>query len=143
MAFSESPRLRSAKAATTVSSTALYRIAWVYEDGVIVGDPGSTSVAAKLAGICYGYSRSTSTDRGTIPIAYGGIAKVACEASTVTAGELLGASSNGWGCTPTTNMYVIGRQIAGTSGGAGMVRSVLLSIESPVVYSARIGLGSS
>lgn len=143
MAYSESPRLISVKAATTVSSTALYRIAWVYEDGCIVGDPGSTSVAAKILGVCYGYSRSTSTDRGMIPVAVGGVAKVACIASTVTAGELLGASSNGWGCTPTTNMYVIGRQLAGTSAGAGAVRTVLLSVESPVVYTARIGLGTT
>lgn len=137
MAFSEVPVMRTAIAATTVSSTALYRIAWIYEDGVIVGDPASTAASAKFAGICYGYSRSTTTDRGVIPIAIGGIAKVACAATTVTVGEILGASSNGWGCTPTTNMWAIGRVIAGTSGGAGHVKSVQL-FDTPLIYSARL-----
>ncbi len=143
MAFTVSPVLHSFVAATTVSSTALYRCAfWASSGGVIVGDPGSTSVAAKPAGICYGYSRSTSTDRGVIPVAVDGIVKVACAATTVTVNELIAYSSDGWGCTPTTNHFVIGRVVAGASGGAGHVKSVLM-FNPPLVYSRTAGAGTT
>lgn len=139
MAFSESPVLISMIAETTVSSTALYRVAWVSETGVKVGDPGTTGAGGVVAGICYGYTHSTSTAANeAIPIAVGGVAKVACITSTATIGELLGASSNGWGCTASTKTRVLGRIVAGTSAGAGSVRSVLLFGTQPVVYSARL-----
>jgi hypothetical protein len=143
MAYSDQPFLISMIAETTVSSTALYRVAWHSELGVIVGDPGSTSIAAKPAGICYGYTHSTSTAaQERIPIAVGGIAKVGCISSTVAVGEMLGASSDGWGCTPTTNHFVLGRIISGSSAGAGMVKSVLLS-NPMMVYSRYAGVGTT
>ena len=143
MAYSDNVFLASMIAETTVSSTALYRVAWHSELGVIVGDPGSTSIAAKPAGICYGYTHSTSTAaQEAIPIAVEGIAKVACISSTVAVGELLGASSNGWGCTPTTNHFCLGRVITGSSAGAGAVKSVLL-FNPMVVYSREAGVGTT
>lgn len=139
MAYSDNPFLVSMIAETTVSSTALYRVAWVYENGVIVGDPGTTGAGGIFAGICYGYTHSTSTAaQERIPIAVGGVAKVACISSTAAAGGLLGASSNGWGCTATTKTRVIGRILDGSSAGAGAVKSVLLFNTMPLVYSARL-----
>ena len=139
MAYSDNPFLISMIAETTVSSTALYRCCWATENGVMVGDPGTTGAGGVFAGICYGYTHSTSTAaQERIPVAVGGVAKVACITSTATIGELLGASSNGWGMTATTKSRVIGRIVDGTSAGAGSIRSVLLFGTQPVVYSARL-----
>jgi hypothetical protein len=139
MAYSDNPFLISMIAETTVSSTALYRVAWATENGVMVGDPGTTGAGGVFAGICYGYTHSTSTAaQESIPIAVGGVAKVACITSTASIGELLCASSNGWGMTASTKGRVIGRIIAGSSAGAGSVRSVLLFNTMPLVYSARL-----
>jgi hypothetical protein len=139
MAYSEGPFIINMIAETTVSSTALYRIAWASELGVKVGDPGTTGAGGVFAGICYGYTHSTSTAaQEMIPIAVGGVAKVACITSTATVGELLGASSDGWGCTASTKARVVGRIVAGTSAGAGSVRSVLLFNTAPIVYAARL-----
>ena len=140
MGYSDNPFLVSMLAETTVSSTALYRIAWVSQNGVIVGDPGTTGAGGVFAGICYGYTHSTSTAAlERIPIAVGGVAKVACSTSTAHAGNLIGASSAGWGVTATTKTRVIGRCIDGvTNAGAGAIKSVLLFNTQPVVYSARL-----
>jgi hypothetical protein len=139
MAYSDEPFLVSMIAETTVSSTALYRCAWATELGVIVGDPGTTGAGGVFAGICYGYTHSTSTAaQERIPIAVGGVAKVACLTSTAAAGGLLSASSGGWGMTATTKGRVIGRIIDGSSAGAGAVKSVLLFGTIPLVYAARM-----
>jgi hypothetical protein len=139
MAYSDEPFLISMIAETTVSSTALYRIAWATELGVIVGDPGTTGAGGIFAGICYGYTHSTSTAaQERIPIAVGGVAKVACLTSTAAAGGLLSASSGGWGMTASTKGRVIGRIIDGSSAGAGAVKSVLLFNTIPLVYAARM-----
>jgi hypothetical protein len=144
MAYSEAPVLISVKAATTFTSTSLYRPAyWATSGGVSVGDPGSTSIAAKPAGIAYSYTKTTTTDAEPIQLAVSGVVKVKCAATTVTVGELLGFSSNGWGCTPTTNHFVIGRVLAGSSGGAGHVKTVLMFVP-PVVYSrTAAGVGTT
>jgi hypothetical protein len=139
MAYSENVQLINMIAETTVSSTALYRVAWATENGVIVGDPGTTGAGGIFAGICYGYTHSTSTAaQEMIPIAVGGVAKVACVSTTQAPGQLLGASSNGWGTVASTKTRIIGRIIAGSSAGAGLVKSVLLFGTLPLVYSARL-----
>jgi hypothetical protein len=140
MAYSDEPFLISMIAETTVSSTALYRIAWASELGVRVGGTGVTTGAGGIfAGICYGYTHSTSTAaQERIPIAVGGVAKVACLTSTAAAGGLLSASSGGWGMTASTKGRVIGRIIDGSSAGAGAVKSVLLFNTIPLVYAARL-----
>jgi hypothetical protein len=142
MAYSEGPILISMVAETTVSSTALYRIAWVgTSEGVVVGDQASTGKGGLFAGICYGYTHSTSTAaREMIPIAVGGVAKVACIASTAGPGLAscwLSASSDGWGMTASTKGTLIGRVIAGApASGAGAVKSVLLFGTAPLEYTA-------
>lgn len=139
MAYSDNPFLISMVAETTVSSTALYRIAWASENGVIVGDPATTGAGGVFAGICYGYTHSTSTAaQERIPIAVGGVAKVAFISSTAAPGNLVCASSGGWGMSASTKGRVIGRVIDGTSAGAGAIKSVLLFNTMPLVYSARL-----
>lgn len=143
MAYSEAPILITVKAATTFTSTSLYRPAyWASSGGVSVGDPGSTSVAAKPAGIAYSYTQTTSTDAEAISLAVGGVVKVKCAATTVTVNELLGYSSDGFGCTPTTNHFVIGRVLAGSSGGAGHIKTVLM-FQPPLVYNRVSGVGTT
>jgi hypothetical protein len=139
MAYSDDVFLISRVAETTVSSTALYRIAWESETGVIVGDPATTGKGGIFAGICYGYTHSTSTAAlERIPIAVGGVAKVAFISSTVAAGNFVCASSNGWGMAASTKGTLIGRVVDGTSGGAGKVRSVLLFNTAPLEYAAHM-----
>lgn len=143
MAYSEAPVLITVKAATTFTSTSLYRPAyWASSGGVSVGDPGSTSVSFKPAGIAYSYTKTTTTDAEAISLAVDGVVKVKCAATTVTVGELLGYSSNGWGCTPTTNHMVVGRVLAGSSGGAGHIKTVLM-FNPPLLYSRTIGVGTT
>ena len=138
MAYSEAPVLITVKAATTFTSTSLYRPAyWATSGGVSVGDPGSTSVAAKPAGIAYSFTKTTSTDAEAISLAVGGVVKVKCAATTVTVNELIAYSSDGWGCTPTTNHWVLGRVLEGSSGGAGHVKTVLM-FQTPLNYTARL-----
>ena len=138
MAYSEGPILINMIADTTVASTALYRIAWCGSSaGVVVGDQGATGKGGIFAGICYGYTHSTSTAaQEMIPIAVGGVAKVAMIASTAGGNNFICASSNGWGMTASTKSPVIGRIIGGTSGGAGKLRSVLLFNTIPLKYAA-------
>lgn len=137
MAYSDNPFLVSMVAETTVSSTALYRIAWVSEKGVIVGDPATTGKGGIFAGICYGYTHSTSTAaQERIPIAVDGIAKVAFISSTAAEGNFVCASSNGWGMSASTKGTLIGRVVDGTSAGAGAIKSVLLFGTAPLSYSA-------
>ena len=143
MAVSQSPVIVSFKSATTLSTGSQYCVAWQTADmtpGTVgVGDPGTTSVAAYPVGVYYGDgTKSTSTDHDAIPVAISGILKLRCAASTVTAGELLAMSSNGLGCTPTTNMWVIGRQVNGTSGALNHVVEVQWFGGIPLIYSSRL-----
>jgi len=138
MAYSEGPFLINMIAETTVSSTMLYRICWgTSNGGVQVGDPGATGKGGIFAGICYGYTHSTSTAaRETIPVAVGGVAKVAFISSTAAGNNFVCASSNGWGMSASTKGTLIGRVISGTSAGAGAVKTVLLYGAAPLEYNA-------
>lgn len=142
MAVDQGPVFATFLSGSTIaqSTDSSYKIAFAAGTAktVLVGDPGTTSVAAKPVGVYYGSGTyTTTTDAEAIKVAIGGIVKLRCAASTVSVGELLAASSNGLGCTPTTNMWVVGRQIDGSSGGANHVVSVLW-FPAPVLYSARL-----
>jgi hypothetical protein len=130
MAVSQAPEIRSFKSATTLSTGSQYKIAFMTAGmtagTVAVGDPGTTAAAAKPIGVYYGNgTQTTTTDREAIPVAIGGILKLRMAASTVTVGELIAMSSDGLGCTPTTNMWVVGRQLSGSSGAVNRIVEVL------------------
>lgn len=139
MSVSQAPVIVSFLANTTLSTGSQYKIAFAAGAGTVtVGDPGTTSVAAKPVGVYYGDGmKSTSTDSEAIPVAIGGIVKLRMAASTRTAGEVIAASSNGVGCTPTTNMWVIGRQLNGSSGAINRIVD-LLWFGTPLLYSSRL-----
>lgn len=140
MAVSQNPVIVTFLSGTTLSTGSQYKIAWASDQAnvVTVGDPGTTSVAAKPVGVYYGNGlTSTSTDSEAIPVAIGGIVKLRMAASTRTNGQVIAASSDGLGCTPTTNMWVIGRQLSGSSGAANRIVE-LLWFPSALLYSARM-----
>ena len=142
MAVDQSPVFATFLAATTVaqSTASSYKIVFASDSAktVTVGDPGSTSVSAKPVGVYYGSGTyTTTTDAEAIKVAISGIVKIRMAASTVSVGELIAASSDGLGCTPTTNMWVVGRQIDGSSGIINHVVSALW-FPAPILYSARL-----
>ena len=144
MAVDQGPVFATFLAATTVaqSTDSSYKIAWMNSGNtaktVLIGDPGSTSVAAKPIGVYYGSGTyTTTTDAEAVKIAIGGIVKLRMAATTRGVGDVIAASSDGLGCTPTTNMWVIGRQLDGSSGAANRVVS-LLWFPTPLLYSSRL-----
>lgn len=139
MAVSQAPTIVSFLSGTTLSTGSQYKIAFMGSAGSVnVGDPASTAAAAKPVGVYYGDgTATTSTDHDAIAVAIGGIVKLRMAASTRTAGEVIAASSNGLGCTPTTNMWVIGRQLSGTSGAINRIVDVLW-FGTPLIYSSRL-----
>jgi hypothetical protein len=123
MAFSESVTLVSVTAGTTFASTDLYK--FVVLDGGTVVVPNTTGNVLPF-GVLYGITATTSTDANAVPVAIDGIAKVRMAASTLAAGDHIGSSTAGLGIAPSTDGYVAGVIVSGSSGSANRIASVKL-----------------
>jgi hypothetical protein len=123
MAYSEKAQLISVVAGTTFADTDLYKFIVLDTDGKAIVADNSTGNMLVL-GTLYGRTATTSTDAEAVPIAIGGVVKVRMAASTAAAGNWVACSSAGLGVAPTTNNYVFGRIVDGTSGTTGRIASV-------------------
>jgi len=124
MAFSESAVIVSRVAATTFSSTSLYKFVVLDGNGNVIA-PNTTGNVLPF-GVLYGRTTTTSTGAQAVPVAIGGIAKVQMAASTAAAGNFVGSDTGGLGIAPTTDAYTAGQIVSGSSGSAGRIVSVNL-----------------
>lgn len=122
MAYSNEPQLVSIKAGTTFPSTALYKFVILDTDGNAI-DPNTTGNVLPF-GVLYGVTKTTSTDSEAVPVAYGGVVKVQANASTLSVGNYVACSTDGYAIAPTTDGYVFGICIEGSSGAAGRILTV-------------------
>lgn len=122
MAYSDAPQLTSVIAGTTFSSTALYKFVVLDTDGHAI-DPNTTGNVLPF-GVLYGVTKTTSTDAEAVPVAYGGVVKVQANASTLSVGNYVAASTDGYAAAPTTDAYVFGVCVEGSSGAAGRILTV-------------------
>ena len=122
MAFSQEPLIVSMPAGTTFPSTALYKFVVVDTDGSVI-DPNTTGNVLPF-GVLYGVTKTTSTDKEAVPIAIAGVVKVQANASTLSKGNFVGASTDGYAVAPTSDAYVFGVCIEGTSGAVGRIVTV-------------------
>ena len=77
-------------------------------------------------GVCYGVTKTTTTQSEAIPVAIGGIVKLKWSSdSTNVPGQFVCASSAGFGTSPSTANYIIGRLVALTTGSGRNIGSVL------------------
>lgn len=72
-------------------------------------------------------SSTGSTTKYAKPVVISGVVKVEAPSSTIAVGDLVAASSVGKAVASTAGAYVVGRVVAGSSGGAGRLLSVLLN----------------
>lgn len=123
MAISEGPTIESWVAATTFSSTSIFKFVVADAEGHAI-DPNSTNVWP--IGSLYGQTRTTTTETEVVPVATWGVVKVQAVASTMHAGNVCAASSAGYATVPTSDQVACGVVKYGTSGGTGRVLSVQL-----------------
>ena len=85
------------------------------------------SLGAAVVGVINSHGTTASTeDPQYVTVVDRGIVKVEAGASTQSAGDLVAASSIGRAVASTAGSYVVGRIVAGSSGGAGRIVSVQL-----------------
>ena len=125
MAYSESAQIASFVAGATFNSTSLYKFVVVDSSGHVVL-PNTTGNVLPV-GVLYGRTSTTSAAGSqAVPVAIGGIAKVRMSATTLASGDFIASTTAGLGAAATTDAYVAGQIISGTSG-AGIVTAKLLS----------------
>jgi len=129
MAFSEGPIISSFISETTLTTAYLYKLAYLSSDGYVLVPTSLTGFTTGRAqapiGVCYGVTQTTSTQSEAIPIAIGGIVKLKFSSdSTMVPGDVVCASSAGFGTSASTQNFVIGTLIAFTTGGERHVGSV-------------------
>ena len=122
MAYSDNPMITSIIAGTTFATADLYKFIDLDAQGhAILMDTTGNNLAF---GVLYGVTKTTSTEAEAVPVAYGGVVKVQALASTMSVGNWVAASSSGLATAPSTDGYVFGRVIEGTSGAAGRILTV-------------------
>ena len=121
MAFYENAVRESRIAATTFASTALHRFVSLDDEGHVIL-PNTTSVLPY--GVLDSLTVTTSTEAEAVSVVVSGICPVKFEASTHAAGDFIAASSDGFGASPTTDSWVCGQIVAGSSGGVNRLLSV-------------------
>jgi hypothetical protein len=122
MAYSEKAKVVSMVAAATLAATDVYCAAFLDTSGRVLRDPGTT--ATWPVGIILGRTVTTSSNHEAIPIGVEGVLPIRMgESSTLSLGNYVAASSNGYGVTPTTSLYILGVVVAGASGGTGRIMS--------------------
>ena len=124
MAYSVKPELISLIAGSTFADGDLYKFIDTDAQGhAILMDTTGNNLPV---GVLYGRTYTTSTEAEAVPVAVSGVVKVRLAASTASVGNWIAASSAALGIAPTTDAYVFGKIIAGTSGTTGRIASVLV-----------------
>ena len=132
MAFSEGPIIVSRISETTLTTAYLYKLAFLTSDGYVLvpasGAGFTTGQKQAPFGVCYGVTKTTSTQSEAIPVAVGGIVKLKMSSdSTMVPGDWICASSAGFGTKGTTADFIIGQLVDFTTGAGRNVGSVKLS----------------
>ena len=126
MAYAESQPTVSLTAATTFSNSDLYKFVEVNTAGKVV--IGTSTGIARVFGTLLSETYSTSTAANEI-VTVGllqGIGQVRMAGSTAHVGNVVSASSDGYGIAPTTNSQQFGVVVDGTgSSSTGRIYSVL------------------
>lgn len=91
------------------------------------GGAGYPALGAPVAGVAYTGSTASTADSQVITVMPpGGVWKVACTASTLAVGDAVAASSVGYAVPTSAGAYRVGTVLAGSSGGANRIVSVLV-----------------
>lgn len=123
MAYSESATIVSAVAGSTFSAADVYKAVVVNSSGKVVV-PDTTGNVMPYGSL---YARTATTGGGeAVPVAIGGNVKVRLSASTLSAGDYISASTNGFWGALTTDGYVAGQIVSGSSGNIRVVTANLL-----------------
>lgn len=120
MAYSVEPTIVSVLAGTTFADGDVYKFVDLDASGnAIIMDTTGNNLAF---GVLYGRTNTTSsTGSEAVPVAVAGVVKVRAAGSTMAVGNWVAASSAGLAIAPSTDGYVVGRIIAGTSGTTGRI----------------------
>lgn len=106
-----------------------YRFVKVHTDGTIKY-PNASTIGEAVVGVLVssGTTNSTNVPTKGATIQISGVARVEAPASTVAVGDLVTASTLGQAqSSSNAGDYVVGVVVAGSSGGANRLLSVLLS----------------
>lgn len=128
MAYSESQPTVSLIAETTFAKTDLYKFVAMSTTN------GRVLINATTAGKAYGtllsqtYSTSTGANEAVTVGLLIGIGKVFMAGSTSHAGNMVSASTLGYGVAPSTNMLQLGIVVDGSSGTTGRIHSVAFGV---------------
>ena len=91
------------------------------------GGAGYPAAGAPVAGVSYdGSTASTRAGQVITVMPPGGVWKVACSASTLAVGDAVAASSVGYAVPTSAGDYRVGTVVAGSSGAANRIVSVLV-----------------
>lgn len=122
MAYSQAAKIVSLTAGTTFADTDLYKFVDLDTDGnVIISVSTNNSLPI---GVLYSRTATTSTDSEKVDVAYAGVVKVRMAGSTRAAGDWVTASSAGLGAVGSSNRYVVGKLVVGTSGTTGRIATM-------------------
>jgi len=127
MAFSDDAQVITGIAGSTFPASALYKAVVFATAGGAVKLVSSTA-DTWADGVLYSITSTTSsTGSQAVAVAVGGVVKLQMAASTIAAGNYVAINASGLGAAPSTDAYVFGRVIAGSSGSAGRIASVLIN----------------
>ena len=124
MAYSDSAKIVSLVAGTTFADTDLYKFVDLDTDGKVI--LSITTDNALPIGVLYSRTATTSTDAESVNVAISGVVKVRMEGSTRSVGDWVSCSSAGMGMIASTNCYVVGKIVAGSSVTTGRVVTMRL-----------------
>ncbi len=126
MAYSESQPTVSLTAETTFAGTDLHKFVELNSAGrVVVGGTATTSAIPIGTLLSATYSTSTGANETVTVGLLQGIGQVFMAGSTSATGNIVAASSAGFGTIPTTDAYQVGTIVAGSSGTTGRIHAVL------------------
>lgn len=109
---------------TTSTGIGQYRAVNISTSGNVI----YTASNGPNIGVTQAGSTGSTTPPNTLPVMVSGVSKLAgATASTVGVGEIIANTSIGKAKPMAAASYPLGKVVAGTSGGAGRVLSVLLA----------------
>lgn len=123
MAYDVGAKIVSFPAGTTFSADDIGKAVVVDGNSQVVVPNTTGNILPQ--GVLYGRTSTTSAGEA-VPVALPqGVVKVRMAASTLAAGDFIAASTNGYWGAPTTDSYVAGKIVSGSSGGIRMVSAEL------------------